>query len=797
MLLAAGLMTVGLLLTTVDAPASYSVAVKKRTLVVKGTGAGDKLALRARGRRLLVDVRDNGTADFRVARRRFDRIRVRAGGGNDRVRIAFARRTPVTIAGGGGADTLLGGRGAERLLAGDGADVVDGNRGDDSANLGAGDDRFKWDPGDGDDTVTGANGRDALTFNGSRADEAFRLSPDRARVRLVRDVGGVVMSLGTLEQVDVGARSGADTLTTDELSGTTLQAVTSHLGGADGATDRVVVNGSQFDDTIDVAGADGSAGVIGVAVPLALAGAEAGRDQLQVNALAGFDRVTSQALQASTLALTADGGAEDDALTGGPAPETLLGGDGNDAVDGNGGDDRAFLGAGNDGLTWDPGDGSDVVEGQAGMDTMTFNGSGAAETFSVFKQGPRIRFTRSVGNISMNLDDVERIDTAAVGGGDKLMTFDASGTDLTALRFAMGTDGAADAVFVDSASNGADAITVTGGVLASIVSGLPNGLLLAVTEAQVPGDQLTVNGRGGDDTIDASALAADAMRLAVDGGAGADTLRGGRGADLLQGGDGADDVDGNQGDDVAVLGAGDDRFTWDTGDDSDTLEGEAGADTMVYNGSALPEVFDVSRNGTRVRFTRDVGNIVMDLGAFERIDTATLAGADRFTANDLTGTGLTALNLALGSDGEADDVIAMGSGGDDSALVTGGAGSATVSGLSGLRLAVTGAEVPDDRLSIGFARRRRPHGRVSAGGRRDRAAGRRRQRQRQPERRQGPGPAARRQRRRHPGRRPRRRHPRGRRREQHHHPVIRRARSSRGARPPRSPAAAPRAPAPT
>ena len=519
-------------------------------------------------------------------------------------------------------------------------------------------------------------------------------------MRLVRDVGGVVMSLGTLERVDVGARSGADTLTTDELSGTTLQAVTSNLGGADGATDRVVVNGSQFDDTIDVAGADGSANVTGVAVPLALTGTEAGRDQLQVNALAGFDRVTSQGLQAGTLALTADGGAEDDALTGGPATETLLGGDGNDAVDGNGGDDRAFLGAGDDNLTWDPGDGSDVVEGQAGMDTMTFNGSGAAETFSVFNRGPRIRFTRSVGNISMDLDDVERIDTAAVGGGDKMMTFGASGTDLTALRFAMGTDGAADEVFVDSASNGADAITVTGGVLASIVTGLPNGLMVAVTGAQVPGDRLTVNGRGGDDTIDASALAADAVRLTVDGGGGADTLRGGRGADLLKGGDGGDDVDGNQGDDVALLGTGDDRFTWDTGDDSDTLEGEAGADALRFNGLPWPEVFDVSRNGTRVRFTRDLGNIVMDLGAFERIDTATLAGADRFTANDLTGTGLTALNVALGGDGEADDVIATGTGGDDSALVTGAAGSATVSGLSGLRLAVTGAEVPDDRLSV-------------------------------------------------------------------------------------------------
>ena len=141
--------------------------------------------------------------------------------------------------------------------------------------------------------------------------------------------------------------------------------------------------------------------------------------------------------------------------------ETLLGGDGIDAVDGNGGDDRAFLGAGDDRFTWDAGDGSDVVEGEDGMDTMAFNGSGAAEFFAASADGPRVRFTRDVGNIAMDLDDVERIDAAAVGGGDTLTVDDVSGTDLTALRFATGTDGAGDNVFVDG-SGGADAVTITG-----------------------------------------------------------------------------------------------------------------------------------------------------------------------------------------------------------------------------------------------------------------------------------------------------------------------------------------------
>jgi Ca2+-binding RTX toxin-like protein len=697
MLLAAGLLTAGLVLTADAAHASYSVTVKKRTVLVSGNGAGDKLALRARPRRLEVDVRADGSAEFRIARKRFDRIRVRARGGDDLVRVAGRAR--VTIEGGTGADTLLGGRGAERLIGGNGNDAVEGGRGGDIARLGAGDDRFAWDPGDGDDTVEGANGRDALTFTGSRADEAFRISPNAARVRLVRDVGGVVMHLGELEQVDVRAAAGADTLTTDELSGTTLQTVTGDLGGADGATDRVVVNATQFDDTVDVAGADGGANVIGVTVPVTLTGAEAGRDQLLVNALAGFDRVDSAGLQASTLALTADGGADDDALAGGPAAETFLAGDGIDAVDGNGGDDRALLGAGDDRFTWDAGDGSDVVEGQDGMDTMAFNGSGATEVFTASANGARVRFTRDVGNITMDLDDVERIDAAAVGGGDTLTAGDASGTDLTALRFAVGTDGAADDVFVHG-SNGADAITATGAAGITNLAGLPNGLMVAVTGAQAPTDELRLNSLGGDDTIDARGLAADAMRFIAEAGAGADTVHGSRGPDIVLADDGADLVDGNQGADLALLGAGDDRFVWDPGDGSDTLEGQSGADAMTFNGAGVAEVFDVAANGTRVRFTRDVGNILMDLDDVERIDTVALGGADRFTANDLTGSGLTALNVALGQDGAPDDVIASGTDGDDLARVTGAAGSATVTGLSGITLAVTGADAPADRLTV-------------------------------------------------------------------------------------------------
>ena len=56
---------------------------------------------------------------------------------------------------------------------------------------------------------------------------------------------------------------------------------------------------------------------------------------------------------------------------------------------------------------------------------------------------------------------------------------------------------------------------------------------------------------------------------------------------------------------------------------------------MVFNGSDDSEKFDISANGSRVRFTRDVGGVTMDLDGVETIDLNALGGADTITVNDL------------------------------------------------------------------------------------------------------------------------------------------------------------------
>ena len=76
------------------------------------------------------------------------------------------------------------------------------------------------------------------------------------------------------------------------------------------------------------------------------------------------------------------------------------------------------------------------------------------------------------------------------------------------------------------------------------------------------------------------------------------------------------------------MGAGDDTFVWNPGDDNDTLEGQAGFDTMLFNGANIAENIDISANGGRVRFFRDVANVTMDLNDVEAIDFNALGGAD-------------------------------------------------------------------------------------------------------------------------------------------------------------------------
>ena len=126
-------------------------------------------------------------------------------------------------------------------------------------------------------------------------------------------------------------------------------------------------------------------------------------------------------------------------------------------------------------------------------------------------------------------------------------------------------------------------------------------------------------------------------------------MNGGLGADLITGSGGNDLVTGGDGNDTALLGGGDDFFIWNPGDDNDVIEGQGGTDTLQFNGSNIAETINVSANGERILFTRDVANVIMDLNDTEVIRFGALGGADTIVVNDLAGTDATQIVLDLAS----------------------------------------------------------------------------------------------------------------------------------------------------
>jgi Ca2+-binding RTX toxin-like protein len=549
-------------------------------------------------------------------------IQVFGLGGNDTLTLdetngALPR---ANLFGGAGNDVLTGGSGGDLLFGQSGNDILNGRGGFDFLFGGADNDVLTG--GDGDDRMFGEGGNDRMIWNpGDDTD-------------LVE--GGV----GT-DTAEVNGGNGAEQFTAT----------------ANGARVRF--------DRVDPA-------------PFAL---DIGTtENLVVNMNGGDDTFSATGNLAALIKITVDGGAGNDTILGSNGVDLLLGGDGNDFIDGQQGNDTSLLGAGDDVFQWDPGDGSDTVEGQDGTDTMLFNGSGVGELFEASANGERVRFTRNVGNIVMDLNDVERIELNALGGTDSVTVNDLSGTDMSEIDIDLagalgGTtgDGQADTVIVNG-TNDDDTVEVLASGTSATVVGL--SALVRIANLEAANDQLLINGLGGNDTISAVTVPAGIMKLTLDGGAGDDTLLGSDAADVFFGGDGDDFMDGEDGNDLAHMGAGDDTFLWNPGDDNDTLEGQDGFDTLLFNGSGASENIDVSANGERVRFFRDVANVTMDLDDVESIAFKALGGADNIVVGDMSGTDLEEIGIDLAGqidgdtgDGQVDRVTVNGTQGDDAIAV--------------------------------------------------------------------------------------------------------------------------------
>jgi Ca2+-binding RTX toxin-like protein len=572
--------------------------------------------------------------------------------GNDRLQVdeSVGALPRASFFGGEGNDELIGGSGGDQLHGQSGNDILIGRGGFDFLFGGADNDTLTG--GDADDKAFGEEGNDRF-----------------------------VWSPGDDTDLNEGG-DGADTVEVNGGSGAESFTVTAN--GLRVRFDRIAP--APF--SIDVGTSE----------------------NLVLNANGGDDIFSATGNLAALIKITVDGGEGNDTLGGSNGPDVLLGGNGNDKVDGNLGTDILLLGAGDDVAQWDPGDGNDTVEGQDGQDTLLFNASGAGEKIEASANGQRVRFFRDVANITLDLDDVERLDVNALGGSDTITVNDLSGTDAVEVNVSLdfppgsGTgDAQIDTVFV-TGTNGDDTVEVVGAGTAYAVVGLHT--FVQVRGSEGVNDSLAVNLLGGADTFSAATLPAAVVRLSVDSGAGNDTLFGSAGQDALISGDGDDVVDGKRGDDVIFLGAGNDSIVWNPGDGSDTVEGQDGTDDMTFNGSGIGEAIDVSANGGRVRFFRNVAIVAMDLNDLEIMAFNAVGGADVITVGDLSGTDATELRLNLQAtlggatgDGQPDTVMVNGTNGADVITVSGSTAGITTLGLKAT-VKVFGSEAANDRLII-------------------------------------------------------------------------------------------------
>jgi hypothetical protein len=170
----------------------------------------------------------------------------------------------------------------------------------------------------------------------------------------------------------------------------------------------------------------------------------------------------------------------------------------------------AWLGGDFDRFSWSVGDGTDVVDGGASRDSLSFQGSNAAEAFAVADD----RLSRDGDAIAFA--GIEEINAVAGGGAD---TFAVGRTNaqlvdisLASIPIAAGGDGQPDRVTV-TGTDKADAMKLVGTGTTATLTGLPATVNISHAEST---DTLAIDTRGGNDTLDTSGFAPQTIGLEVD-----------------------------------------------------------------------------------------------------------------------------------------------------------------------------------------------------------------------------------------------------------------------------------------
>jgi Ca2+-binding RTX toxin-like protein len=707
LLVAAGLVAAGLGIATDKAEAAYSVNVQGGVLTITGDAASDQLALRlapGNANTLLIDVGDNGSADFATDRALFSQIVVNAGGGNDTVRIdevngRFTGTEVTTINGQSGDDVLIGGSRVETLFGGDNNDSIRPGPDNDVAFGGAGNDTFIWNAGDGNDTLEGQTGAaDVLAFNGGSGAENLSLFANGGRLLLFRDPAAITLDVDDVEQVGLQTAGGADVVTVNPLAGTDVTRVDVGVGLGDGAADTVIVGGTNGADVLGVSQSSGEARVVNGPTSVFVNQSSPAFDTLQVNTFADADRVTLAPGVTSLLKLMIDGGAESDVVTAtgtgaaesfqltAPAPPAV-----NVSLDGGASSGQVL---------------SETIDVQAlgGADTIVASGAiaGASTLFLDGGVGEDLIVGGNGADVILGGDGNDTIrggsgdDLALMGAGDDTFIWN-PGENSDTVEGQAGTD-----VLAFNGSNNSENIDLS-----------PNGgrLRLFRDVASVTMDvddveRVGLQTNGGDNNVTVNPLAAtDVTRIDVDvagsqldtvivnGTAGADVVGVARSSGETQVVSGPTSVFVSHSDPandnlhVNTL-AGNDQVTLSPGVTpllKLTIDGGTESDTVLPTGTGGVNSIQLTAPAPPAASVSLDGGATSAQVLSETINVQTLGGPDTIIANGAIAATPTTLLL----DGGAGEDMIVGGGGFD--VILGGDGNDTLRGGDGNDLALMGA----------------------------------------------------------------------------------------------------------
>jgi len=316
-------------------------------------------------------------------------------GGDDNDLLIGGSNADV-LDGGDGDDELHGGAGADELRGGARNDRLDGGLGDDTLQGDAGSDTYSWSVGQGaDDIVEGEDGAgvdiDRITIGGTDSADDVSVSKviDGGVLKVLLQNGNAESGIASLlldniEGLSINAGAGSDTITIGDLTGTDVNLFAVDLSspevsGSGVEGDTVVFNGTGFADRLSIQGVVAGFDQTNLGAPAEdvpapfknilqliddtpagngmaarnsnffIINSSPDRDTLEVQGLGGNDILSvskgSAGIDVSDLiAVTLDGGADNDTLRSVYDNVTLIGGDGVDGVE-IGSDDKALVGA--------------------------------------------------------------------------------------------------------------------------------------------------------------------------------------------------------------------------------------------------------------------------------------------------------------------------------------------------------------------------------------------------------------------------------------------------------------------